>query len=151
MFVGPLSIWFLTPTTAPGIQLCNLSSGSTTKIHIELQSSSSSSVSWPLDLHSVPLCNSEKDMQTSLCPLHSLSVTTLLLFPEANLYCISLRPAGPLFWWAVVTVSLCLSLLVCNKTLGPAVALIELWDHISAALKELDRLSMALCCLPCTH
>lgn len=43
--------------------------------------------------------------------------------------------------------SLCLSLLVCNKTLGPAVALIELWDRISSALDELDRLSMALCCV----
>lgn len=67
-------------------------------------------------------------------------------------------PAGPLYQWAMVTVSLflsnlslCLSLPVCNKTLGPAVALIELWDHISAALEELDRLSMALCCHPGSH
>ena len=49
------------------------------------------------------------------------------------------------------SLSLCLSLLVCNETLGPAVALIELWDHISAALEELDRLSMALCCGLHTH
>ncbi len=86
------------------------------------------------------------------------SVTVLLSFPEAHLYSISLMPAGPLYQWAMVTVSLflsnlslCLSLPVCNKTLGPAVALIELWDHISAALEELDRLSMALCCRPGSH
>ena len=158
------SIWFLTPTTAPGIQLCNLSLGSTTKICIELQSSSSSSVSQPLDLHSLLLCNLEKNMLTSLRPLllYLPSPPALLpcfhSFPEAHLYSISLMPAGPLYQWAMVTVSLflsnlclCLSLPVCNKTLGPAVALIELWDRISAALEELDRLSMALCCHPGSH
>lgn len=156
------SIWFLTPTAAPGRQLCNLSSGSTTKIRIELQSSSSPSVSQPLDLHSLLLCNLEKNMLTSLCPPLPppllWSVNALHSFPEAHLYSISLMPAGPLYQWAMVTVSLfpsnlslCPSLLVCNKTLGPAVALIELWDHISAALEELDRLSMALCCRPGSH
>lgn len=30
-------------------------------------------------------------------------------------------------------------------------ALIELWDHISVALEELDRLSMALYCHPGSH
>lgn len=148
------------------MQRCDLFSGSPTKIHIELQCSSSSSVSQPLDLHSLLLCNLEKKkkiMLTSLCPLLLLPafpcpVTALFFTPKAHLYSISLMPAGPLYQWAMVTVFLylsnlflCLSLPVCNKTLGPAVALIELWDRISAALEELDRLSMALCCRPGSH
>lgn len=40
----------------------------------------------------------------------------------------------------MATVSLllsCLSLLICNKVEGPAVTLIELWDHISPTPKSL--------------
>lgn len=103
-------------------------------------------LSQPSDFRSPPSCNLEKRHASS--PSCFTSVTALLSFPEAHLPCVSLTPAGLLYQWAMVTVPLSLSilsLLVCNKTLGPAVALIELWDHISAALEELDRLSMALC------
>jgi len=165
VFVGlhSISIWFLTPTTAPEIQVYNLFSSSTTQICIERQSSSSYSFSQPLDLHPHLMCNLEEKKSTKknmllFHPPLSGSVTTLSSFSRAHLYTISLMPAGPLYQWTMVTVSLffsnlslCLSLLVCNKTLGTTMALIELWDHISAALEELDRLSMALYCRPGSH
>lgn len=149
------SVCFLTPTTAPGIQLCNLSSGSATKIHIELRSSSSSSVSLLLDLHSLFLCDLGKKKRKHsniLCLCYHSPV-----FRRSLPFCTSLRPPQPLCEWDAATASLLaflalfLSLLVCDKTLGPVVFLIELWDHISAALEELDRLSMALRRLPHTH
>lgn len=114
----------------------------------------------PLDLHSLLFCNLEINTLTSptYSPTLLCSVSALLSFPEAHLCSVSLMSAGPLYQWAMVTaslflssLSLCLSLSVCNKTLGPAVALIELWDHISVALEEFDSLSMALCCCCGSH
>lgn len=153
MLVG-LHFGFSHPQQLVEMQLCNLSSGSTTKIRIELHSSSSSSVSQPLDLHPLLLCNLERKktcLHPSVLCLHLLSLLChrAPLFPRGSPVQYITGGAGR----AIISMghghSLPLpfqTLPVCNKTQGPAVALIELWDHISAALQELDRFSMSLCC-----
>lgn len=87
-------------------------------------------------------------------PLSSDFALVFFSFQATHLSCKSQLEPETLYQVSMAAVSLLLSsrsLLICNKAQGPAVTLIELWDHISPALEELDRLSMALCCASHTH